>query len=132
MAESLEFPNGHNCRHEKTVGALPPGAPLPDVDIPENDDIMANQAYETAKEYLSKHGQIEATEYFERAVSAFRRTKGHYSKKLAKKIVLDYGKLLRAHQGTEKANELEKEFLSKPSEQVRNGGGDIRSPKPLI
>ncbi len=114
MAQTKEVfpPGGHNCRYPKTVGTLPAGAPLPDVEIPQNDNITPERAYETAKKFLRNRGEIEAIEYFERAVYALRRAKGRYDKQLAKHIILDYGRLLRAHSGAYKADDLENEFIS--------------------
>ncbi len=60
---------------------------------------------------MSQYDIVDATEYFERAIAALRRTNGQYNKSLAKRIVLDYGVLLRAHlAGDRKACELEREF----------------------
>lgn len=97
-------------QHQKTIGALPDGAPLPDCTIPLNDRISPESAYSEAIKRLKIHEQVEATEYFERAIGALRRSKGHLNKRLARKIVLKYGNLLRAHQGAQKADSLEKEF----------------------
>jgi hypothetical protein len=109
---SRDLSSGHNCQREKTLGTLPAGAPLPDIQIPQNDTITAEQAYKTAKKFLTSNCQIDATEYFERAIDALRKKRGTNSKKLVETIVTDYGRLLRAHLGTRKATELEKEFLS--------------------
>ena len=113
MVQAKDSSGGHTCYSPKTVGALPAGAPLPDVDVPQNDNITPDDAYERAKECLSKNHGADATEYFERAIRALRRTKGHCDKKLVKNIVTDYGQLLRAHLGTRKADALEIEFLSR-------------------
>lgn len=99
-------------RHQKTIGALPEGAPLPDCTIPLDDKISAKSAYSEAIKRLKIREQVEATEYFERAIGALRRSKEHLNKRLARKIVLEYGSLLRAHQGAKKADSLEKEFVN--------------------
>lgn len=104
---SKEFPN---CRHEKTKGALPAGAPLSD--FSQGDNITPKQAYEGARKCLSNGYEADAIEHFERAVGALRKAKDHLDKKLAKKIVSEYGKLLRAHNDNKKADGLEKEFTS--------------------
>jgi hypothetical protein len=112
LGSSKDLSSGHNCQREKTLGTLPTGAPLPDIQIPQNDTITAEHAYETAKKLLTNNCQIDATEYFERAIGALRKKRGTYSKKLGESIVVDYGQLLRAHLGARKATELEIEFLS--------------------
>lgn len=108
-------------RHQKTNPTLPQGAPLPDVEIPPNDDISPKIAFNIARRLLSQCDIVDATEYFERAIAALRRTNGQYDKRLAKRIVLDYGVFLRAHlAGDQKACELEREFGVSPKEAERN------------
>lgn len=96
-------------RHQKTKAALPQGAPLPDIEIAENDSILANAAYAKAKKCLADKADGDATEYYERALAALRRGNGQNSS-TAKRIVLEYGLLQRAHMGTPQADELEREF----------------------
>lgn len=96
-------------RHQKTKAALPQGAPLPDIEIAENDSILANAAYAKAKKCLADRTDGDATEYYERALAALRRGNGQNSS-IAKRIVLEYGLLQRAHMGTQQADELEREF----------------------
>lgn len=93
--------------------SLPKGAPLPDVEIPENDNISAQDAYEMALRFKSDLSHVNDTEYYERAINALRKTKGSYDKELARKIVTSYSTLLRNHYAhdAEKAERLEKEFL---------------------
>lgn len=113
MVQAKDSSGGHECYYPKTVGALPAGAPLPDIDVPQNDNITPDDAYKRAKECLSKNYGADATEYFERALGALRRTKGRCDKKLVKNIFTDYGQLLRAHLCTQRADALEIEFLSR-------------------
>lgn len=96
-------------RHQKTKAALPQGAPLPDIEIDENDSMLANAAYAKAKKSLADRADGDATEYYERALAALRRSNAQNSL-TAKRIVLEYGLLQRAHMGTQQADALEREF----------------------
>jgi hypothetical protein len=107
-------------RHQKTKSTLPQGAPLPDVEILVNDRILAGVAYARAKKHLIEMEHGDATEFFERAITALRGTKGNCSRSLEKKIVLEYGLLLRAHMGSQKAKNLEREFGISPEAVEEN------------
>lgn len=98
-------------RHQKTSPCLPEGAPLPDVEVPENDSISAREAYEKALASMQKRYDAEAPWYFERAIYSLRRAKQLPSHELVEKIVLDYCSLMRAHFDPERAEALYEEFL---------------------
>lgn len=99
-----------NCRYQKSANSLPPGAPLIDVILPENDDITATEAYRLAVESEAKFDMTAATEFYERAIRAMRNSNGSFDQSIANKIVKRYGNLLREHLGAAKAIQLEKEF----------------------
>lgn len=100
----------HHCGTGSSIPTVPPGAPLPDPDIPEDEHITAQGEHDQAKSYMHDNRILEARVHFEGAVNALRKTQGHYNRNLAKKIVSDYAKLLREHGDKAKAKELEKEF----------------------
>ncbi|CAN5146998.1 hypothetical protein BH10CYA1_BH10CYA1_62420 [soil metagenome] len=99
------------CTHQKTSGKLPKGSPLPDVEIPENDQITAENALFSAKMYERDDFLVEATEFYERALGALRKKIEPYNKKLFEEIVSSYARLLREHHNANKAIEIEREFL---------------------
>lgn len=104
---------GFSHHPKQYTPSLPKGAPLPDVEIPENDNISAQEAYEMALRFKSDLSHVNDAEYYERAINALRKTKGSYDKELAKRIVSSYSVLLRDHcsDDAKKAEKLEKEFL---------------------
>lgn len=105
-----------NCRNEKTRGALPPFAPLPDIDISPDDRITPQEALADALKNCQLRDETKGVEYFERGIAALRRTK-KYNKRVAHKLVQEYAVLLREHGGAEKAVQLEKEFRVKKSKR---------------
>jgi hypothetical protein len=103
--------DGRIYRHQKTSGALPANAPLPDIEIPQGDSISAKAAYKQAKECLANRQESDAAEYFERAIGALRKRPNYAEKPLIKQIIVDYSSLLQTHMGAEKAARLQNEFL---------------------
>lgn len=103
--------NKMGCRMQKTSNRLPPGAPLPDVDISQDDKISAREAFTLALKFEKDDYLVEATEYYERAINALRRPKAEHDKQLTQEIIRNYAALLLIHRDQAKAEALQKEFL---------------------